>query len=471
MLKSKAIRFFLIGGLTVLASVPAVFVADVINERAGYSRQTTAELGREWGGPQTLRGPVMMIPVEETVTVEVRKPVLDPDTGIQLTDENGTRLVRVTEDTRIERRKPIYVLPERFSAELTTQTQTRYRGFFSVPVYTGEVAISAAFDLSDVPQMITGTQRILWDRAALHTRVTANKGLRGTAELRAGSQSFKMEPLQTENGPASGFSARLGDPRQLDAFTLTLGLFGANSLKVSPVGRASEVTLTSDWAHPSFTGAFLPNHSDISDEGFTATWDIPHLARTMPQLARFDPTAEQNMAASFGVAFYQPNDFYQKSYRAARYAVMFIGLTFLAIFLLDLRRETPTHPVQYVLIGAAQLTFFLLMVALAEQIGFAQAYAAAGGATIALVSAFAALAMRFGWQALKLGGVLMLLYAVLYLILQSADYALLAGSTLAFLTIAATMFATRNEDWSGGGKLLASLMHDPNPAPTKRNTA
>ena len=47
-----------------------------------------------------------------------------------------------------------------------------------------------------------------------------------------------------------------------------------------------------------------------------------------------------------------------------------------------------------------------------------------------------------------------MLYGVFFLILRSTDYALLAGSTLAFLALAGTMLLTRNETWEGPtGKL------------------
>ncbi|MEP4198956.1 MAG: cell envelope integrity protein CreD [Aliishimia sp.] len=467
MLRSAGFRFFSVGVLTLLMSIPALYVADIINERAEYSRQTARDLGREWGGPQTLTGPVIMIPVEETVTVSVRKPVLDPVTGIQPTDEHGTLLTRVVDETRIESREPVFVLPNVFSAHLKTLTQTRYRGFFSIPVYTAEAGLEMTFDFSDVETVVPNGQRILWADAELRARVSSNRSLRGEAVLMAGETQFKLEPLVTTEGTASGFSSRLGDPRDISNFNLSLGLFGANSLMISPVGRSSSVQILSDWPHPSFTGAFLPNEKDITDTGFTADWSIPHIARSMPQIARFDPTASKQVTAAFGVSFYQPNDFYQKSYRAARYGMMFIALTFLAIFLMDGRRETPTHPVQYVLIGLAQLTFFLLMVALAEQLGFAMAYSAAGAATVGLITMFAGLALRLGKRTALLGGILALLYGVLYLILESADYALLAGAILAFVSIAATMFGTRNEKWSSGENVLTWFSQDPKPPAPK----
>jgi inner membrane protein len=257
---------------------------------------------------------------------------------------------------------------------------------------------------------------------------------------------------------------------------LVLGFNGAEQVLLAPVGRSSAITMVSDWPHPSFAGAFLPDGSEVSDQGFTARWTIPHLSRNLPQLSR-DDSEYVAQAEALGVRFFQPNDFYQKAYRAARYGILFIALTFLSVLLIENRQGAPAHPVQYILIGLAQSVFVLLMVAYAEQIGFGAAYALSAGATVLLLVMFGAWGLKLGRRTLVLGLALTVLYGVLYLILQSADYALLAGSTLAFGALAGTMYATRNEDWYGppkaqGGKpLLAGLFGGlapelaPEPAP------
>ena len=150
-----------------------------------------------------------------------------------------------------------------------------------------------------------------------------------------------------------------------------------------------------------------------------------------------------------GVRFITPNDFYQKAWRSARYGILFIALTFLTILMLERTSTRPAHAVQYLMVGLAQSVFVLLMAAYAEQIGFGPAYLLAAGATIGLLTVFGATALKLGKKTGLLSGVLVTVYAVLYLILRSADYALLAGSTLAFVALALTMWITRNEEWKG----------------------
>ena len=436
MSRSAGLRFFILCCLVLLMFIPLFFVGAVIDSRSAYSREAIASVGRDWGGPQVINGPQIVIPVEGPVTRQTQRETVDPRTGAVTTE-----LVEVTE---IERKNPITLSPDRFDVAIETQASERRRGIFVVPVFTASSQIDFDFDITEIQSLIDPGETVLWDQARLVMGLTDNRALRGAATLTVDGAEIDLAP----RAGSAGITADLGDPRDHSRYALTLGFNGAEALSVVPVGRNSQVTITSDWPHPSFDGAFLPDSSAIYETGFGAEWTIPHLARTLPLATRSDYTYEA-LDTSFGVQFYQPNDFYQKAYRAARYGILFIALTFLTVFLIESRSTRPVHPVQYILIGLAQSIFVLLMVAYAEQIGFGPAYALSAGATIGLLVLFGATGLRLGRRTWALGAMLVVLYTVLYLILRSADYALLAGSTLAFAALAGTVIATRNEDWYG----------------------
>ncbi len=440
---SAGFRFFVVGLLALLMYIPLFFVGSIIDSRVSYSRSTIMDVSREWGGAQTISGPQLIIPVEGPVTRIDTREITDP-----ITRKVTTEAYEVTE---IKRKAPIHILPNRFDVRLDTTSEERRRGIFRVPVYTAQMEIDFDYDLSGGEFGLRDGETPLWDEAYLKISVTSNRALRGETELTVGDRALLLEPVAGADHRKGGIVAELGDPRDLGTFNLALGFNGAQNLFIAPVGRTTDIQMASDWPHPSFTGSFLPNSSEIGEEGFTATWTIPHLARALPQIARsdFDDQARQT---SLGVTFFQPNDFYQRAYRAARYGILFIALTFLTVLLIDRTSERPTHPVQYILIGLAQSVFVLLMVAYAEQIGFGAAYALASSATVGLLVMFGFTGLRLGRRTWVLGAMLVIVYAVLYLILRSADYALLAGATLSFLALAATMFATRNEQWYGPAK-------------------
>jgi len=449
MYKSFGWRFFVVGVLIILMSIPLFFVGQIVDDRSHYNRTTRASVGLEWGGPQVLSGPVLVIPVEESVLVQERREVIDPATGMQRIDSDGKPIFRIVEEMRQLQRAPIFIYPNRFDVELASETEARQRGIFTVPVYSSRADLTFDFPLDAVSTLLRGEETPMWEQTELRLSVTSNRSLRGEAALNAADVSFELEPMQHRHGEDGGVMAYTGDPRQHNTYQMVFEFNGAESLMIAPVGRNSRIRMVSDWPHPSFTGAFLPNTREISDEGFIADWSIPHLARALPQMSRESYDSIARRQTSFGVNLYQPNDLYQKSYRAARYGMLFIGLTFLTIFLIKSQGARPTHPVQFILVGLSQSTFFLLLLAFAEQIGFSSAYLLASTATVLLIVTFGAVALHLGKRTLVLALMLTLLYGVLYLILRSADYALLAGSILTFIAIAATMYATRNEDWYG----------------------
>ncbi|WP_432449130.1 cell envelope integrity protein CreD [Aliiroseovarius marinus] len=495
-MKSLGWRFIIVGVLCLVMFIPLMMVSDIVNSRRHYSEDTIRSVGQEWGGRQTISGPQVVIPVKARVMVSELHNVIDEATGLVMRDaETGKNLQKLVEEERIEQRAPLYVYPDVFDVQITSQTQMRHRGIFQVPVYQAKAEIATSFPFDRVEATLGEGEFAVWDEASLRLTVSTNRALRGEAKLLAGGQQIALEPMsglggqnltaaKTESVTAAaeaveaaveavetveraydtpktrevlleplsgqaGLTAALPGGKAQAHFNLTLGFNGAAELRVSPVGRSSTVQMTSDWPDPSFGGAFLPDGSDISDTGFTANWSIPHLARSLPQISRQDhePTARRD--ASFGVSFYQPNDFYQKAWRAARYGILFVSLTFLTVLLMDMQSKKPVHPVQYLLIGLSQAVFTLLMLAYAEQVGFSLAYLGSAAALILLLSLFGAFALKLGSRTWVLGGMLVLLYAVLYLILYSTDYALLAGATLAFVAIGATMYATRNEEWYG----------------------
>jgi len=444
MRRSAGLRFFIVGILVLLMFVPLFFAGDIINSRKNYSESTIRSVGREWGGAQLLSGPQLVIPVEETVNKTSKRPKVDPLTGLVETDpETNETITESFLEEVVVSRSPVFIYPDQFDLVTTTTTEMRHRGIFTVPVYQANSVAKFEFPISEAEKLLKDKEVLLWEKATLRFYLSANRALRGSADLKAGKQTFQLEPLVETDG----IYALLGDPRNYETFTLSIGFNGAQSLQFTPVGRNSTINLTSDWQHPSFSGAFLPDTSDIGEDGFTAKWIIPHLARTLPQVSRENPDQTARQQSSFGLDFHQPNNFYQKAYRAARYGILFIALTFLTVLLVENNKNRPTHPVQYILIGSAQSIFVVLMVAYAEQIGFASAYLLSSAATIALLTMFGAFSLKLGKRTWVLLAMLISVYAVLYMILQSADYALLAGATLAFAAIAMTMYATRNEEW------------------------
>lgn len=142
-----------------------------------------------------------------------------------------------------------------------------------------------------------------------------------------------------------------------------------------------------------------------------------------------------------GVSAYRPVD------RVTKYAIVFIVLTFLALFLTEVMYQLKLHPMQYLLVGLGLAEFYLLLLALMEHIGFLAAYIIAAVAIILLISGYSRFVLRTKKGGMLIGALLATTYAYLLVMLHLETYALLSGAILLFIVLAVIMFITRNLNW------------------------
>ena len=260
------------------------------------------------------------------------------------------------------------------------------------------------------------------------------------------------------------------------AATLGLELVGTERLAMVPLGGNTEVQMGSSWPHPSFAGRFLPSEREVKADGFNARWRLSALATTAQQdiangkkvwdaasTAGSDhfpsPATERDCADSFSVAFIDPVNPYSLSDRATKYGVLFIALTFVAVGLFELMKKLRVHPVQYLLVGSALCSFFLLLVSLSEHLPFGVSYAIAATACVLLLAYYASHMLGSLARGVPLGAGIALLYGLLYVLLQLEQTALVVGAIALFLVLAAVMVLTRNVNWYGLAPARAGATH------------
>lgn len=437
--RSPGLKFLLVALISVAMAVPLFFVFIALMERQDNARTAAADIARGWGGPQWLGGPALAVPYVVAETQRAADGVV----------------------TTVDVRRVAVFLPKTLKADAATRTETRSRGIFDVNVYSADVIVSGVFGAPDFAELSLTPKSVAWDQAVLLLTVSDLQGLAENVSVSwgAGKTPVAFRPgLIAELASYSGINARVGlAPGGGDTpFSIILKLRGTSDLQFAAAGEDTEITASGNWPHPSFQGNFLPVTRTITVEGFSAQWKVPHLARNLPQaLAQPDVLPGGLSNASFGVSFYQPVNFYLLVERALKYAILFIGLAFLSFFLIETLSEARIHGVQYLLIGAAQVVFYLLLLSLAEQIGFDLAYLAAASATVFLIALYAWSALKRAASAMIVFAVLSTLYALLFLLLKQEDYALMIGAAAAFAAIALTMFVTRNVDWYRSGERAA----------------
>jgi inner membrane protein len=213
------------------------------------------------------------------------------------------------------------------------------------------------------------------------------------------------------------------------------------------------VSLDSNWPHPSFSGAWLPDEREVTTAGFSARWDVPFLGRDYPQTwVGTDDPYERILASTFGVELISPVDHYRMSDRSTKYAYLFLTLTFGMLWLFDTLVGVRIHPIQYLQVGAAMCMFYLLELSLSEHIGFVGAYGVAAFGVIALVAAYTRAVLGSSSRGALMASSIAVLYGYLFALLTLERYALLVGSLGLFSALATVMHLTRRVDWHRAGE-------------------
>jgi inner membrane protein len=427
-----------IGGIVILLMIPLMQIHGLVRERQAARDSAVADIARGTGLAQVVTGPVLVVPAVRTVRTWVEDAV--------------TRQRRAVDD---ERHTNYYFLPERleFNGELTTEQ--RRRGIYEARLFRATNRLSGHFVLPAVPEGPEDNVTVRLGRPWLAVGMTDIRGIGTGLALRVNGADTAIESGTAVGFLGAGVHAPLpeGSMGRLD-FELDLPLQGTGQFSVTPVGRETLVSLKSDWPHPSFMGDFLPVTRSVTASGFQAQWQTSFFATNLLETVRLcaaDATCRQLTAPTLGVSIIDPVDQYLKTERAIKYALLFIALTFAGFLLCEVLKRAAVHPVQYGLVGLALALFFLLLLSLAEHVGFGAAYLVSASACVGLLGYYLVHVLRSATRGLGFAGGLALLYALLYGILSAEDYALLLGALLLFGVLALFMVLTRRVDWSQHG--------------------
>lgn len=427
------LKALVIGGLVLLLLIPTFFVQNLIWEREQRQKEAITEVSSRWAGSQNLSGPVLVVPYIKTVT-----------------DSKG----KVSHF-----RQYAYFLPDELRMNTTVTPQERSRGIYKVVLYKTRADISGKFGAPQLAQLKIAPDKILWNEAYVKMDITDVKGLNEEIKIKWNDSVLTLAPQSLPDLAATGMAASIPSPADKSSFTFAtqIDLNGSEQLLFTPMGKVTNVQVTSPWPHPSFTGNTLPDASNSKDSGFTAHWKSLSHKRAFPQYwtsetAHARATSgvsieEQVTQSAFGVNLFIPVNGYQKTVRTIKYAALCILLTFAAFFLIETVHKKAVHPFQYGLIGLALVLFYLLLLSISEYTGFNVAYAIAAVATILLIGWFVKGLLQSAKLSIYLSLVLLLVYVYVFTILQLQDFALLLGSIGLFASLAVVMNFSRKIKW------------------------
>lgn len=428
-------------------AIPLFAVWLLVYDRQNQSETARASIAEGWGGPQNFAGPMLVIPYQAEAAETV--------------EEAGRQVTRTQTVWR-----ELFIAPSTVTLDTAVTPERRQRSIYEAVVYEARVQGRARYDLpADLARQGIAADRMAFDRAELRFGLSDARGVAADNRVAANGQALTLKP---GNGVAatggSGFHAPY-DAGPLLAAPVTVdfsfGFRGNAHLTLSPRAGQTVWTIRSAWPHPSFQGGFLPTERRVDEKGFAATYRISNLALGTTLVSSEDarPSEAVGVPGSRGdtgigagdfdarVSLVQPVDIYSRVDRSVKYGFLFIGFTFIAFLMFDVIGGVRVSSVEYLLVGAALVLFFVLLLAFAEVIGFTAAYMVASAAIIALITAYSAAVLRSRRRAGFVGALLVGLYAVLYVLLSLEAYSLLIGSLLVFAALAGVMYATRQLDW------------------------
>ncbi len=438
------VKVIIIGFLILVLMIPSMMINELVRERSSRKNEVTNEVSSKWGQLQTVIGPYIVIPYMEEVKY-----------ANQLSEWKEQRL---------------FYFPQTLEINGKINPAVKKRSIFKVMLYESDLNIQGSFSYPDLNALKIDADKVLWDKASLYLSITDLSGIGARVNLQLGDTLIPMTAavpvgLQLPSGLMCNLPDDVAKNEKLD-FTILLSLKGSQGIYFSPVGGSNKVKLTSSWPSPKFEGQFLPDTSTTSAKGFNAEWNILDINRQIAQQwTENNPQVFQNVNPNrytdpymydntsnnkpvFGVELLDTVDHYTKNARTVKYAFLLITLTFAVYFFCEVLKKQKVHPLQYGLVGAALVIFFILLLSLSEHLGFDPAYFIAASATILLITLYSRSIFSEKKYAMVAGGLLVVLFGFIYIILQLEDYALLAGSLALFVIIALIMYLTRKVKWS-----------------------
>ena len=445
--ESIMIKLLSIGFLILILLIPSNWIQDMIVERQQRAGEVMQEVATKWSGRQAITGPVLVIPFRKEEMIDRGK--------------DGKEIREVVDKA--------FFLPEQLDITGKINPEILNRGIFDAVVYESAVQIKSSFGKPDFKSLGISDEMILWNGAHIVCGITDLRGISDNPVFTVADKAFTAEPSNhigvsvrtkpTENNPyssearmetssSSGIVTKL-NWENADSFTgnvsIKLNLKGSQRLDFVPVGKTTDVKLDGPWADPSFDGEFLPTTREITKQNFSASWKVLHFNRPFSQ--EWTGSGQELAGADFGVRLLLPVDQYQKSMRTSKYGVLIILLTFISLFLVEIIQKVRIHPFQYILIGAALIIYYTLLLSFSEHVGYNVAYIVSSIATVILVSLYSTSFLPSKKLSVLLLLLLVIFYAFVFIIILQQDFSLLIGSLGLFLIISLLMYFSRKINW------------------------
>ena len=436
-----ALKAALLGAMGAGLLLGSVLIMGLVSERQSYRDEAAREVHKMWSGPQMIGTPTLRIPVAYNCSLDSKK--------VEKCDKGD-----------------LHLRPQKLESQTQTQAETRSKGLFEIPVYTAQTQMQVLFGTPDWKKLGIHPDKIEWDQAQIYIGFSDARGLM-SAPLLTTAEGQEIPMDQSAKDEISGFVPQLKSllmpiAGPVQPLQLRIEYRGSEELGLSALAGEAHLKMQSNWSSPAFGGQFLPDSRTISEQGFQADWKTMSLnhgaslawiggSEEHPhRLEVYTGAYSEGNPPSQGLVGFrqiQPVDEYLMTERAVKYAILFIGLTFVLGLFAEGMTGRNIHVLQYLLIGASLLVFYTLLLALSEQIPFVWAYWSATGAIALQVSLFVGKILSHLKAAILACLAVLSMYGGLFVLLRLEEMALLAGSLALFAILGGLMYLSTRIQW------------------------
>jgi len=429
---------FIIAALLLLMLIPLSFIKSLVEDRSFYRSEAIDSISMPIGGKPQIQGIFIALPYWEETSRE--------------TFSGGIKNVEV-----IRNKKYLITAPTDYQIKSDIKPYFLSRGIFKVPAFTADLDTKVEFKPVDFKQFSIEERMFIKDECILLLGISSTKILTELPEFSFNGTTLKQSELKLKE--ISPFTQTIFYTLPDSAFntnfviTSRFTIQGSERIDIVPIAENNDFSMTSSWKSPSFSGGWLPVDRRLDDNGFSANWKIPGLSTVFSHAWKIDGTNfdfsndSWSKSNSVRTELILPVDNYQKTTRSVKYGILFLLVPFIALFLCELFLKIKVHPIQYCLIGIADILFYLLLLSISEHLSFWTSYfISAAAVCISTLFYTSGVFKNFKWG-LILSGIQLISYIFLFGTLQAEDYALLIGSIGLFVVIVLLMALTRKIDW------------------------
>ncbi|HMK81185.1 MAG TPA: cell envelope integrity protein CreD [Xanthobacteraceae bacterium] len=424
-------KIALILGLAIACILPNLLIGNVIDERQQRQESVRDEIKGNWGPQQTVYSPTLVIPYQA-----------------------GDRP-----------RQYLKLAAAQLDVAASLAPQQRKRGLFQVTVYEARLDMKGTFVVPPEARLRDFVSdkdggRFVWNEAAIVFGTAEGlAGMRASDNITIDGVETPWQPCleavrseQTCRGSAMVLAAAPLAPTAGGArvaFKTVVNLRGTGSLCFLHGGKDLAATFRSSWDSPSFIGNTLPLSSAITPDGFEAKWQASEFGA--PRITASPLVMDSAMwkGPTIGVDLIEATPIYRMITRVSKYGLLFVVLAFATYFFFEVLSRLRIHIVQYGLLGLSLSLFSLLLVSLAEPIGYTNGYLLSAALVLMQSSLYTAAVARRARPALTFALVLASLFGFIYLLLGLETYSLLIGALALFVVVSALMVLTQMVRWPG----------------------